>query len=140
MVNRKTKSKHNKTCFYIKLISCFSFLDIDYEIKTVTGDKTYEGGITFKIRGEFGVITIPLSQTISGEKPFQSKATDEFKCRTNDVGKIKRLIIEYNGTRTDNVWHLKTVQIIKADECYKYDGGKKSTNDNFYFIEIIFYF
>ncbi|CAF5111636.1 unnamed protein product, partial [Rotaria magnacalcarata] len=92
--------------------------DIDYEIKTVTGDKTYEGGITFKIRGEFGITTISLSQTVSGEKPFQSKATDEFKYRKNDVGKIKRLIIEYNGTKTDNFWHLKTVQIIKADECY----------------------
>ncbi|CAF3856631.1 unnamed protein product [Rotaria magnacalcarata] len=97
--------------------------DIDYEIKTVTGDKTYEGGITFKIRGEFGITTISLSQTVSGEKPFQSKATDEFKYRKNDVGKIKRLIIEYNGTKTDNFWHLKTVQIIKADECYNFHAN-----------------
>ncbi|CAF4501710.1 unnamed protein product [Rotaria socialis] len=97
--------------------------DIDYEIKTVTGDKTYEGGITFKIRGEFGLITVPLSQTISGEKPFQSKATDEFKCRANDVGNIKRLTIEYNGRKTDNVWHLKTLQIIKANECYNFHAN-----------------
>ncbi|CAF3373219.1 unnamed protein product [Rotaria sp. Silwood1] len=97
--------------------------DVDYEIKTTTGEKTYDGKITLKIRGEFGLITIPLSKTKSGEKPFQSKATDEFTCRTNDVGKIIRIIIEYNGTKSDNIWHLKKIQIIKGNETYSFNAN-----------------
>ncbi|CAF2520074.1 unnamed protein product [Rotaria sp. Silwood2] len=97
--------------------------DVDYEIKTTTGEKTYDGKITFKIRGEFGIITIPLSKTKSGEKPFQSKATDEFTCRTTDVGKIRRLIVEYNGTKNDNTWHLKKLQIIKGSEAYTFNAN-----------------
>ncbi|CAF1064509.1 unnamed protein product [Rotaria sordida] len=95
--------------------------DIDYEIKTTTGEKSFDGKITFKIRGELGIITIPLTKTKTDAKPFQSKATDEFLCRTNDVGKLRRIIIEYNGTKNDNVWHLKKLQIIKGNEIYNFN-------------------
>lgn len=94
-------------------------IDVDYEIITGTGGKTYDGTINIKIRGEFGIISIPLSKAKSGEKPFQSNANDEFTCRTTDVGKIQRVTLEYNGAKDDNVWHLKKLQITKDTEIYK---------------------
>ena len=95
------------------------FLDILYEIKTTTGEKTFEGDVVAKIRGEFGTISIPLSKTISGEKAFQSKAVDVFTSRTTDVGKIKRLTLETNETRSNQDWHLKRIQITKGVEVYQ---------------------
>jgi hypothetical protein len=94
-------------------------LDILYEIKTTTGEKTFEGDVTVKIRGEFGIINIPLSKTVSGEKPFRSKAIDVFTSRTNDVGKIKRLTVETTETRPNHDWYLKRIQIIKGTEIYQ---------------------
>ncbi|CAF4221229.1 unnamed protein product, partial [Adineta steineri] len=64
--------------------------DVDYTIKVVTGDKAFNGIVNIKFRGVNGIITIPLSDTNSGAKPFQAKSSDEFTNRTTDVGKIKR--------------------------------------------------
>jgi hypothetical protein len=75
--------------------------------------------VTIKIRGETGLICIPLTKTKSGEKAFQSKSTDEFACRTRDVGKINRITIEHEGTDVETIWHVKTVQIKKGNETYK---------------------
>lgn len=98
-----------------------SILDNDdyYEIKTTTGENTFEGKVNIKIRGENGIISIPLSQTVSGEQPFQSKANDTFTCRTTDIGKITRLFIEINEIKSDESWHLKKIQITKGKEIYK---------------------
>jgi hypothetical protein len=102
--------------FYLSL----SFnIDINYEIKTTTGEKTFQGDVTIKIRGEFGIICIPLSNTKSGNKPFQSKAIDVFTSETTDVGKIKRITIEHNQIKPNYSWHLKKIQIIKGIETYK---------------------
>lgn len=97
----------------------YNTIDDDYEIKTTTGEKSFEGKVTIKLRGEYGIISIPLLQSASKEKPFQLKTTDVFTSRTTDVGKIKRLIIELDDAQTDQTWHLKKIQVIKGNETYK---------------------
>lgn len=61
-----------------------------------------------------------MNKSKSGEKPFRSKATDEFTCRTNDVGKIKRITFEHEGNDDKLVWHIKSVQIKKDNETHKF--------------------
>ena len=51
---------------------------------------------------------------------FKQKQTDEFTCRTTDVGKIRRATIEHQGTDEKAVWHIKSVQIKKENETYKF--------------------
>ena len=72
-----------------------------------------------KIRGDSGLIAIPLTRPESDQKPFQSKATDVFTSHTTDVGKIKRIIIEIDAKETDQEWLLKKIQIIKGKETYQ---------------------
>ena len=72
-----------------------------------------------KIHGENGIVQIPLTKTKTGDQPFQAKSTHEFSSHTNDVGKIKKITIEHQGTEQDLLWHLKTVQIKKGTETYK---------------------
>jgi hypothetical protein len=36
------------------------------------------------------------------------------------VGKIKRIVIEHQGTDEQLLWHIKTVQIKKDNETYKF--------------------
>ena len=97
----------------------FVSIDTDYEIKTTTGHQTFEGNVNIKIRGDLGIIKIPLSNTQSGNKPFQSKANDVFTTRTTDVGKVKRITIEHDETRVNQCWYLKKIQIIKSKQTYK---------------------
>ncbi|CAF3803025.1 unnamed protein product [Rotaria sordida] len=94
--------------------------DADYEIIISTGEQALEATVTLKIRGENGTVRIPLTQTKNGDTPFQSKSTNEFTCRTTDVGKIRRVIIEHDGTDKNMVWHLKTMQIKKGNETYNF--------------------
>jgi hypothetical protein len=105
-----------KKIFLSNLILC---LDADYDIIISTGDKAFEVPVTLRIRGDNGIINIPLIKTKTDEKPFQSKSTHEFTCRTTDVGKIKRITIEHQGTDQDLLWHLKTIQIKKGNDTYK---------------------
>ena len=93
--------------------------DAVYKIKIGTGERTFHGTVNVKIRGEHGIVTVPLETTKSGAAPFQSKATDEFTCRTTDVGRIKRITIECSGLEKKNSWHLRRIQITKGDEVYK---------------------
>ncbi|CAF0753759.1 unnamed protein product [Rotaria sp. Silwood1] len=117
----ETPRKTSKTADTIsKLVT--KTKDTDYEIITSTGEQTLEASITLNIRGENGIVRIPLTQTKTGEKPFQSKSTNEFTCRTTDVGKIRRIIIEHNGTDKNMVWHLKTIQIKKGHETYNFNA------------------
>jgi hypothetical protein len=74
-------------------------------------------------------VNIPLTKTKTNEKPFQSKSTHEFTCRTNDVGKIKRITIEHQGTDQELIWHLKTIQIKKGNETYR--SVEKKLEDSF---------
>ncbi len=60
-----------------------------------------------------------MSNTESGKKPFQSKAVDVFISRTTDVGKIKRLTIELNEAKANEIWHLKKIHINKGNQTYK---------------------
>ncbi|CAF3864693.1 unnamed protein product [Adineta steineri] len=94
--------------------------DVDYTIKVVTGDKAFNGIVNIKIRGVNGIITIPLSDTNSGAKPFQAKSSDEFTNRTTDVGKIKRITIECHDIEKRNTWHLKRIQILKGNQVYNF--------------------
>ncbi|UJR10158.1 hypothetical protein I4U23_014374 [Adineta vaga] len=91
-----------------------------YTIKVATGERTFNGTVNIRIRGEHGLLTIPLETTKSGAIPFQSKASDEFKYRTTDVGKIKRITIECTGIDKKNSWHMRRIQIIKGDEVYNF--------------------
>ncbi len=95
-------------------------LDTDYAISVSTGDQAIDAPVVLKIRGEHGIVSIPLTKSTTNTKPFQSKSTDEFTCRTNDVGKIKRIVIEHQGTDEQLLWHIKTVQIKKDNETYKF--------------------
>lgn len=94
-------------------------LDADYTIITSTGDQKIDVPVSMKVRGEHGTVSIPLTKTKGGEKPFQAKATDEFTCRTTDVGKIQQITIEHNESKDDVLWHLKTVDIKKGTETYQ---------------------
>lgn len=94
-------------------------LDADYEIIISTGDQGIEAPVVLKIRGDNGLVSIPLSKSKNSDKPFQSKSNDEFTCQTNDVGKIKRITLEHEGTDDKLLWHVKTVQIKKDNETYK---------------------
>jgi hypothetical protein len=80
-------------------------------------------------------VNIPLTKTKTNEKPFQSKSTHEFTCRTNDVGKIKRITIEHQGTDQELIWHLKTIQIKKGTETYK--SVEKKLEDSFTSIDFL---
>ena len=101
-------------------------LDADYTISITTGDQSFDAPVTLKIRGDNGIVSIPLTKTKSNAKPFQAKATDEFTCRTTDVGKIRRVMIEHQGTDEKIVWHVKSVQIKKENETYRFvEKGKK---------------
>lgn len=97
------------------------YLDADYEIIISTGDQAFDAPVVLKIRGDHGIVSIPLSKSKSGEKPFRSKAIDEFTCRTNDVGKIKRITFEHEGHDDKLVWHIKSVQIKKDNETHKFE-------------------
>ncbi len=94
-------------------------LDIDYNITTTTGNQSIDVPVSLKVRGENGIVGIPLAKTKSDEKPFQSNSTNEFACRTTDVGKIRCITIEHHGTDRDIIWHLKSVQIKKGNETFK---------------------
>jgi predicted metalloprotease with PDZ domain len=72
-----------------------------------------------KIRGDNGLVTIPLAKTKTDETPFQAKSNQEFSSHALDVGKIKKITIEHQGTEKDLLWHLKTVQIKKGNETYE---------------------
>ncbi|CAF2907936.1 unnamed protein product [Rotaria sp. Silwood2] len=96
--------------------------DADYEIITSTGEQALEAPVTIKIRGENGIVRIPLTQTKNGEQPFQSKSTNEFTCRTTDVGKIRQITVEHNGMDKNIIWHLKTIQIKKGNETYNFNA------------------
>jgi hypothetical protein len=98
----------------------FSSLDTDYEISISTGDQALDAPVVLKIRGDNGIVSIPLTKTKTDAKPFQSKSNDEFTCRTTDVGKIKRITIEHQGTDEQILWHIKTVQIKKENEISKF--------------------
>ena len=50
-------------------------LDADYDIIISTGDEAFQVPVTLKIRGENGIVSIPLTKTKTGEKPFQLKST-----------------------------------------------------------------
>jgi hypothetical protein len=95
------------------------FLDADYTINIFTGDQGIDVPVSVKIRGEDGTVNIPLKQTKSGEKPFQPKSSNEFTCRTTDVGKIQRITVEHDETNQGVLWHLKTIQIKKGNETYE---------------------
>ncbi|CAF0923501.1 unnamed protein product [Adineta ricciae] len=94
--------------------------DAVYKIKVGTGERTFHGTVNIKIRGEHGIVIIPLETTKSGATPFQSKATDEFTSRTTDVGRIKRITIECSGLDKKNSWHLRRIQITKGEEVYNF--------------------
>lgn len=97
-----------------------NFLDANYDITITTGDQGIEAAVVLKVAGETGTVRIPLTQTKNDAKPFQAKSNSEFTCETNDVGKIRRITIEHEGTDPNLVWHLKTVQIKKGDDTYKF--------------------
>lgn len=115
----------------------FFLVDVDYDIIISTGDQTIEVPVTLKIRGENGTTNIPLTKTKTGEKPFQSKSTQEFTEKTTDVGKIKRITIEHQGTEENLVWHIKTIQIKKGNETYKL---VRNSNLIFQLIDLTFCF
>ncbi|CAF4048502.1 unnamed protein product, partial [Rotaria magnacalcarata] len=116
--------------------------DANYEIIISTGDQALEASAAIKIHGNNGTVRIPLTETKSGDKPFQSKSTSEFTSETNDVGKIKRIIIEHDGTDTNVIWHLKSVQIKKESETYHFHADVhldfKETKVNLYPIGALF--
>ncbi|CAF2065081.1 unnamed protein product [Rotaria magnacalcarata] len=116
--------------------------DANYEIIISTGDQALEASAAIKIHGNNGTVRIPLTETKSGDKPFQSKSTSEFTSETNDVGKIKRIIIEHDGTDTNVIWHLKSVQIKKENETYHFHADVhldfKETKVNLYPIGALF--
>ena len=115
-----TKTKRNGRINFYLLESNFLYLDADYEIIISTGDQAFDAPVVLKIRGDNGIVSIPLNKSKSGEKPFRSKAIDEFTCRTNDVGKIKRITFEHEGNDDKLVWHIKSVQIKKDNETHKF--------------------
>lgn len=108
-----------RTFFYIKFYF-FSCLETDYDITISTGDQAIQVPVILKIRGENGNVNIPLTKTKTGETPFQSKSAQEFTHRAADIGKIRRITIEHQGTDQNLLWHLKTVQIKKGNETYKF--------------------
>lgn len=97
-------------------------LDVDYDIIISTGDQAFKIPVILKIRGENGIVNIPLTKSKTGETPFQSKSTQEFTSRTTDVGKIKRIILEHQGTDQNLIWHVKTIIIKKGNETYKLEN------------------
>lgn len=105
-------------------ITCSLYLDADYEIIISTGDHEFQAPVVLKIRGDNGIVSIPLYKSKTSDKPFQAKSTNEFTCRTNDVGKIKRITLEHEGTDDKLLWHIKTVQIKKDNENYKYGSNE----------------
>lgn len=104
--------------FFVRKCNIF-ILDTNYEIKTTTGEKTFDGEVTVKIRGDSGLIAIPLSKPEGEQRAFQAKAIDVFTTRTTDVGKIKRCIIEINTEQSNQEWFLKKIQILKGVETYQ---------------------
>jgi hypothetical protein len=120
----KAKSNGKK---FIRTLFSFNLilsLDADYTISITTGDQSLDAPVTLKIRGDLGIVGIPLTKTKTNAKPFQAKATDEFTCQTTDVGKIRRATIEHQGTDEKIVWHIKSVQIKKENETYKFVKNK----------------
>ena len=61
-----------------------------------------------------------MTSTKSGERPFQAKAIDEFTHREKNIGRIRKIVIEHEGTSRENAFHLKKIQIRKRDEIYEY--------------------
>ena len=102
-----------------------SYADVDYTIVTRTDDDALQGSASIRIRGDRGIVTIPLSNTVSGQKPFRSNTDDEFICRTNDVGKVKCVTVENHGMDEDKVWHLKSLQIQKGNDTLEYEQRRQ---------------
>ncbi len=119
------KKRDGKNFNQIFLLNFIISLDVDYDIIISTGDQAFEIPVILKIRGENGIINIPLTKTKTGDKPFQSKSIQEFTTHTTDVGKIKRIILEHQGTDQNLLWHVKTIQIKKGNETYKSENKIK---------------
>jgi len=110
--------------------------DSDYEITITTGVQALQASANLKIRGEKGIVTIPLTKTTSGNEPFQANATDTFVCQTTDVGRIRRITLENTETNPEKIWHVQTVEIKKDNEILQFVGDVrldwKSRHANLY--------
>jgi hypothetical protein len=93
-------------------------LDVVYEIKILMGDTSYDGQLSICIQGVQGRVSIPLRINRSGKKPFRARTGDEFVCKTTDVGRIKYVQIEHQGTHSENRLVLQKLHIIRDREVY----------------------
>mgnify|MGYP002384209346 FL=1 len=103
----------------------FDSVEADYQITINSGEQAIQVPVILKIRGENGFATIPLRKTTNDEQPFQPNASHQFTARANDVGRIQRITIEHQGTDYELLWHLKTVEIRKGNDTYKFVCSKE---------------
>ena len=114
----KTNEKYSRQTRSTEIFQ--TTVDADYEITVVTGEQSLDGAVTLHIRGDNGMVTIPLTKTTEGNQPFQSKSTDRFTCQTTDVQRIRRIQIETNPSDSNQIWNLKNVQIKKGNQTYEF--------------------
>ena len=96
-----------------------SFSEIQYEIKTTTGNESFQGTVVLRLHGEQTSLAIPLTSTKSGAVPFQAKAIDEFSHLDKNVGRIRKIVIEHEGASRANPLHWKKLQICKGRRIYE---------------------
>ncbi|CAF3372205.1 unnamed protein product [Rotaria sp. Silwood1] len=100
-----------------------------YRIKIVTSsnnDSGTDSSVFMKIYGEndrtqrFQLITTDQDP----KSLFKQGQTDQFEIKLNNVGNIKKINIAQDGKGLHPVWHLKTAQIQKGSEIYKFNADK----------------
>lgn len=96
--------------------------EIQYEIKTTTGNESFQGKVILHLYGEGNSLAIPLTSPKSAEIPFRIKAVDEFSHQDRNIGRIRKIVIEHDGTSRENPLNLKKIQIFKGRRIYEFNS------------------
>ncbi|CAF2535221.1 unnamed protein product [Rotaria sp. Silwood2] len=100
---------------------------VEYEITVRTGDKRSAGtdaNVYISLFGDKDKLERrQLKESLDGARNlFEQGATNRFQIYAADVGKIKTIRIEHDGSGLGNGWYLDSIEVrhISHDETYKF--------------------